>query len=60
MTDAMKKTLIRAAGQMGAAGSSYTFEAQKSGWVKYSHTNQNSTTPRYTITEAGRAALEQA
>ncbi len=60
MTEQMKKTLIRATGKIGVAGSSLTFEAQKAGWLVYSGTPQNSTTARYKITEAGRAALKAA
>lgn len=58
MTEAMKKTLIRATSSIGVAGSILTFEARKMGWVKYAGTPQNSTTARYKITEAGKLALE--
>ena len=60
MTEAMKKTLYRATGKIGVAGSSLTLEAQRNGWLKYNGTPQNSTTQRYVITEAGRAALNAA
>ena len=60
MTEQMKKTLFRATGQIGVAGSSLTFEAMKAGWLVSAGTPQNSTTTRYKITEAGRAALEDA
>lgn len=59
MTDAMKKTLYQASGNIGAAGSRYTFEAQKNGWVKCVGTRQNSTTLRYKITPEGVAELER-
>lgn len=60
MTDAMKKTLLRATSQIGVAGSALTFEAQKNGWLVWSHTPQNSMTARYKITDAGRLALASA
>ena len=57
MTDQMKQTLICATSNIGAAGSKYTFEAQKLGWVKFHTTPQNSTTARYKITPEGKKAL---
>jgi hypothetical protein len=57
MTDQMKRTLTLASGSLGVAGSGLTFEAQKKGWVVFFKRPQNSTTDRYIITEAGRAAL---
>jgi hypothetical protein len=60
MTNQMKRTLTIAAGKIGVAGSGLTFEAQKRGWLKYVGTPQNSTTSRYKLTEAGRAALDAA
>jgi len=59
MTEQMEKMLIRAASIIGAAGSKYTFEAQKLGWVKFNGTPQNSTTSRYKITPAGEEALRE-
>lgn len=60
MTEQMKRTLTIAAGKIGVAGSSLTFEAQKHGWLKCVGAPQNSTTFRYKLTEAGSAALEAA
>ena len=60
MTEKMKKTLFRATGKIGVAGSSLTFEAQKKGWLVYAGTPQNSTVQRYKITDEGRKALEAA
>ena len=60
MTEQMKRTLTLASGNLGVAGSSLTFEAQKNGWVEFYKRPQNSMTFRYKITEAGRAALAAA
>lgn len=60
MTEQMKRTLTIASGKIGVAGSSLTFEAQNKGWLKCVGAPQNSTTLRYKLTDAGRAALEAA
>lgn len=61
MTDQMKKVLTRAAGNLGVtAGGQAFYEAQKNGWIGGLFYNQNSTTARFRITDAGRKALEEA
>ena len=60
MTGAMKKMLATAATDMGAPDSirgKQIFEARGKGWVVSAGRRQNSTTTRYKITSAGRAAL---
>ena len=62
MTPSMKKYLAAAANPKGAAvrGINDHLAAMKAGWVTGAGRPQNSTTHRYKLTEAGRAALEAA
>ena len=62
MTDSMKKYLTAACAPKGSAvrGINDHLAASKAGWVKLWGYPQNSTTARYVITDAGRAALATA
>jgi len=61
MTDKMITFLTRASGTLGVTSSSNAYyEAYKNGWLKSIGAPQNSTTTRYVLTDAGRAALTAA
>ncbi len=62
MIDSMKKYLTAAAAPKGTAvrGINDHLAAAKAGWVRNVGTSQNCTNFRYTLTDAGRAALEAA
>lgn len=62
MTESMKKYLECAKAPRGTAMRKFEDhrEAQKNGWIKLWGWPQNSTTPRFVITEEGRAALAAA
>lgn len=62
MTDKMKLFLTRASGKLGVTGTDYESftTAQNNGWLTSGRLPQNSTSMRYHLTEAGRAALSAA